>query len=303
MRVRAMFVWCSRILVTLGCAVLLGATSRASGVAFEFEPVDFPGAALTVANGINAGGDIVGQYTIGGVSHGFVLSGGVYTSIDFPSADPLNPVTSTVARGIGPGGDIVGTYRLATEPTAVPAHGFLLTRSGTFYRADYPGHINTIPQRLLPDGTILGCYHDTNTGNTMFGMTIGRKGVSGFDMAMSMHNGATPDGKRIAGLWTDSANHGHAYLVEGDNFTSFDVPGSLSTAAWDMSARREIVGWYQDANRIFHGFLVDESWQFATVDVPGATATRIFGINSRGDVVGSYISAGVTHGFIGRRID
>ena len=298
MRMRSRLVRFSGILVIAGCAVLLESTPRASSGPFQFTAVDVEGATLTVASGINAGGDIVGWYVAGGRLHGFVSSGGIVTPIDFPSIDPSNPVVATDARGIGPGGDIVGSYRLANESTMVPAHGYLLTRSGTFYRLDHHEHTNTIAQRILPDGTVLGCYHDTDTMDTMHGMITNRAGVSGFDMGMTMHNGATPDGKRIVGV-----GNGHGYLLEGDTFTSFDVPNSLSTAAWDINARREIVGVYTDAERKVHGFMVKADWQFTTIDFPGATTTRTLGINSRGDVVGAYVSGGITHGYIGRRTD
>jgi hypothetical protein len=304
MRTGMVTVWCTWILAILGCAVLLEMTSRASDGPFSFSSVDVPGATLTQASGINAGGDIVGAYVDAKGRHGFVLSGGAFTSIDFPTSDPTNPVIGTDARGIGPGGDIVGTYRLKTEPTTVPAHGYLLTRGGAFYRIDHPNHINTIAQRILPNGDILGCYHDTDTMDTMHGMTTSRGDVSAFDMGMTMHNGATPNGRRLVGLWTDSAKHGHGYLLDGDNFISFDFPGTEvvgSTAGWDINAHREAVGVYTDSNKKVHGFLVDADWHFTTIDVPNATITRVFGINSAGDVVGSYVSAGVTHGFIARR--
>lgn len=294
----------SRFLLIAGCALLLESPSRASeGVAFDFETVDVPGALSTSVSGINAGGDIVGSYTDSKGIHGFIRSGGTFTSIDFPTEDRANPVKSTDARGISPGGDVVGTYTLIHEPTTVPAHGYLLTRQGIFYALDHPDHINTIAQRILPDGTILGCYHDFDTMNSMHGMTTSRKGISAFDLGMSMHNGATPDGKLIAGLWNDGTK-GHGYLLNGDDFKSFDVPGgSLSTAAWDMNARREIVGVFTDATRKVRGFLVDDDWQFTTIDVPNASITRAFGINSRGDVVGAFVSGGVTHGYRARRLD
>jgi probable HAF family extracellular repeat protein len=290
-------------LATVGLLLSFGGSSRALGVSFDVAGIDVPGATLTVASGINAGGDIVGWYAdANNRQHGFLRTGeNAWTSIDFPTENPSNPVFATDARGIGPGGDIVGTYRLAHEPTTVPAHGYLRTRQGVFSRIDHPDHINTIAQRILPNGTILGCYHDTNTMDTMHGMLTSRKGIVAFDMGMTMHNGATPDGKRIAGFWSDSTSHG--YLVEGDSFTSFDVPGSASTAAWDMNARREIVGVYTGADKRVHGFLVDADWQFTTIDVSGATITRAFGINSGGDVVGAYVAGGITHGYVAHRSD
>ena len=69
-----------------------------------YSAIDFPGAVLTNAQGINAGGEIVGSYNDAGTpskTHGYVLSGGQFRSIDFPGARVTN------ARGIGPRGDIV----------------------------------------------------------------------------------------------------------------------------------------------------------------------------------------------------
>jgi uncharacterized membrane protein len=190
---------------------------------------------------------------------------------------------------------------LAKEVVA-PAHGFLLTRDGTFSHVDYPGHMNTIAQRILPNGTILGCYHDGNTTDSMHSMIAGRYGFTEFDMAMTMHNGATPNGKKIAGLWTDTNKVSHGYILEEDNFAPFDVPNSISTQAWDMNPAADIVGFYQDAaTKRVHGFVVDVDWQFTTIDVPGAAATQAFGINSRGDIVGFYTNATGTHGFLASR--
>lgn len=284
-----------RLATVVGMALWLGTTARADDRPFAFSSIDFPGASLTQANGINAAGDVVGLYKdAAGKQHGFLLSGEIFTSIDFPGA------VSTDARGIGPGGDIVGTYRLAVEPTTVPFHGYLLTRNGTFYHVDFPGHINTIAQRILPNGTILGCYHDANITSTMYGMMADRDGFSGFDMPMTMHNGATPDGKKIAGFGTDATGT-HGYLLDGDNAISLDVPGSTLTQAWDINPANDIVGVYRDAANQFHGFVVDADWQFTTIDVPGATATRAFGINPGGDLVGFYVNAIGTHGFLASR--
>jgi uncharacterized membrane protein len=258
---------------------------------FTYTVIEVPGALATVAFGINAQGDIVGNYVDASFrSHGFVLRDGAFTTIDFPNAG------YTDARGIGPNGEIVGTYRMPGEPT-VNNHGYLLAK-GEFSRIDYPGHINTIPQRILPDGTLLGCRHDHDTMESMRGITIDREGSSEIAEFASMNNGATPDGKRITGLYTnmDAGNRTEGYIIEDGVFTPFIVPGSTSTAAWDMNPAGAIVGNYRNASG-FHGFVrVDE--RYLTLDVPGATATRAFGINARGDVVGSFISGGTTRGFL-----
>ena len=56
--------------------------------------------------------------------HGFLLSKGEFTTIDFPGAD----VVSTQARGINPQGDIVGFYVSKDAAGVSHTHGFVATR-------------------------------------------------------------------------------------------------------------------------------------------------------------------------------
>jgi uncharacterized membrane protein len=262
--------------------------------AFDFTTIDVPGATLTSATGINPRGDIVGSYVdvVNGVqrSHGYVLRDGAFTTIDFPGA------AGTEARGINPSGAIVGDYWLPGEP-AVNVHGYLLTNHGEFVPVNYPGHTNTIAQRILPDGTILGCRHDNDMMASMRGVVITGEDASEIDAFGSMNNGATPDGRRIVGLYTNMmAGRQEGFLIDDGAFTPLVVPGSLSTAAWDINPAGEIVGAYRNAAG-FHGFALRED-VYEPIDVPGATATRAFGINPRGNVVGTYVAGGRTHGFL-----
>ena len=274
--------------------VLLERGEARSERAFGFTTIDVPGAVFTSATGINPRGDIVGSYVdvVNGVqrSHGYVLRDGAFTTIDFPGA------AGTEARGINPSGAIVGDYWLPGEP-AVNVHGYLLTNHGEFVPVNYPGHTNTIAQRILPDGTILGCRHDNDMMASMRGVVISGDGASEIDAFGSMNNGATPDGGRIVGLYTNMmAGRQEGFLIDDGAFTPLVVPGSLSTAAWDINPAGEIVGAYRNAAG-FHGFVLRED-VYEPIDVPGATATRAFGINPRGNVVGTYVAGGRTHGFL-----
>ena len=65
---------------------------------------------------INDADDVVGSY-FDTKTHGFVLSGGVLTTLDIPGSDFVR------ALGINDAGDIVGFYRDAADV----AHGFLAT--------------------------------------------------------------------------------------------------------------------------------------------------------------------------------
>ena len=285
----------SRKCITLAAGILaVGISVAADERSPRFTTVDFPGSVATTAFGVNERGEIVGNYRdSSNRTHGFVKTGDLFRAIDYPGA------VFTDARGISSSGEVVGSYRMPGEP-AVNFHGYLLTRGGEFRPIDSPGHVNTVAQRISPDGTVYGCYHDSDTMGTMHGTAINGDERAEFEMATTMHNGATPSGKTIVGLYTDmDTNRGRAYLLDRGEFVPFDVPGSIFTAGWDINPARQAVGVYQDAAGRFHGFRVDRWWSFTTIDYPGATATRAFGINPRGDVVGSYVGAGnVTHGFL-----
>jgi probable HAF family extracellular repeat protein len=84
----------------------------------SFTTIDVPGAADTVAYGINADGQIVGYYTdAAGTSHGFLLVGDSFTTIDVPGG------VDTVAYGINDHGKISGFY---ADGTGLQ-HGFVAT--------------------------------------------------------------------------------------------------------------------------------------------------------------------------------
>jgi hypothetical protein len=91
-------------------ALASGARARAGG--YIFQTIDVPGAGVTSAFGINAAGQIVGEYD----GHGFLDVSGSFTTIDVPGA------SSTGAHGINGAGQIVGVY---TDSGG--AHGFLAT--------------------------------------------------------------------------------------------------------------------------------------------------------------------------------
>jgi probable HAF family extracellular repeat protein len=310
-------------------------TTRSAAQSFNFNAIDVPCSATlptscpngiarqTVANGINPAGDIVGVFTDGvGKQHGFLLSGGQFTTIDFPGA------VATSANGIGPSGDIVGNYTApyipgvsdstpADSPEYCPAAGSpacikgLLYRHGKFSSVLFAGHPGAITQRITPDGDIYGCLHDFDLMNSMFGAVWGRIGESSLtanggeladpshSMPMSMNNGATPGGHMIVGHWTDMSNHRHGFVVQDGVFQSYDVSGSTLTAIWDINPGQEFVGTYVESTGHRHGFLqLPDGSAPINVDYPGAATTVAFGINPDGVIVGQYSAAGRTHGFV-----
>jgi uncharacterized membrane protein len=85
--------------------------------------------------------------------------------------------------------------------------------------------------------------------------------------------------------------------AEGPNFTAIDVPGAISTNAFDINHAGDIVGDYVSADGHTHGYLLSGN-RFTQIDFPGAILTSAFGINRRGDIVGRYQTDGVFHGYL-----
>jgi uncharacterized membrane protein len=271
-----------------------GAPTSYTGV---FEPIEKPGATATRAFGINAQGDIVGSYTVGTVTHGYVLSHGVFTTIDYPGA------TMTEAWGINPRGDIIGRY---TRGVPGEIRGFLL-RHGRFTDISIGNHLITLPTKIGHSGDIVGCFHEVNTFNDMYGYVQRGSDVSVFTLpstlfpagSAAMHNGIVPGGRTVVGLMNHSAGRARGYVVTDNNVTYLDAPASTSTQAWDVNPLGTIVGQYTAAGRI-HGFAYEDGG-WVPLDVPGSTMTVARGINPQGDIVGVYNDAGGTHGFLLRR--
>jgi uncharacterized membrane protein len=287
-------------------AVILTFVPLAGATPNRFTTIDYPGATQTFVNGINSAGDIVGGWVdTAGNEHGFLLHDGAFTSFDYPVAD------WTVAYGITPQGDIVGQYGLPSEKDLV-THGFIL-KNGTFSPIEIAGPTdkgvaNSMPFAVMPDGTVVGCYHQgSSTGSivagTMHGFVLKGTTVTFADLGNTMHLAANAAGDVVGyGTGYDSAaTADHGYLLSKGAMTWFSVPNSVFTRPRGIAANGDITGVYQDtAAKKFHGFLYRQG-TYATIDVPGATATRPMSMNAIGDIAGYYTDAKGNHGFLFRK--
>jgi probable HAF family extracellular repeat protein len=290
-----------RLGILIVCAFALVPAALAG--APRFTTLDVPGATFTLAFGINPAGDIVGGfYDSSGNEHGFVLSNGNFIPVDYPGA------AWTEAEKISPQGDIVGQYGSLDDNTI---HGFLL-RNGSFYPVDVPGPTdlgrgNTMPFGISPDGTIVGCYHQSNPDggtimSTMRGFVLTADGVTFDSLASTMHGGVNPSGD-ITGHYYDPTLKGfrNSYIISNGVTDWFTFPGSSITRAWDIGPTGDVVGWYQDAaTKSFHGFLRHYGELTSIdVDLAGVKLTRAYGINAVGEIVGYFQDASkVLHGFL-----
>ena len=98
----------------------------------------------------------------------------------------------------------------------------------------------------------------------------------------------------VLAVWS-SGQIGRADPIEFA-FTTFDVPGAISTELHGINDVGQIVGSYRTStDSILHGFLYDG--MFTTIDVPPlvpglpAVDTVLSGINNNGQIVGTYFEA------------
>ena len=220
----------------------------------DFISIDFPGAAFTYANAISPGGDIVGQYAAttngSGPNHGFVLSrDGVFSTVDFPGA-----VTSYLA-GMNSRGDVVGTYTLADNLR----HTFVMNADpfspgGRFKAIDDPAGAAFAGPIGMRGDDIVGAYFSGGAGH---GFLLADGMYTTIDVPGASYTNATGVNAigQIVGRYTlDGVTHG--YLLSGGQITSYDFPGAIFTGATTITVNGDILGRFQDANKVFHGFLL-----------------------------------------------
>jgi len=115
------------------CLVVVS-LSTFSFSAVTWTTIDYPGALITQACGINSAGDIVGIFNAGQGVQSYLLSGGVFTTIQYTDAN-----STTFAYGINDAGDVVGTF---VDPGGF--RGGFLKQGSTFTPINFPGSSSTI---------------------------------------------------------------------------------------------------------------------------------------------------------------
>ncbi len=203
----------------------------------------------------NDRGDVVGQY-IGddGFTHGFLLSEGVVTTLDFPGA------SDTLALGINESGTVVGYWDLLdANGNLLAAHGFKW-KDGVFTEVDFPGSADTFVFGINARGDLVGVWDSGLTSPISHGFVCpkGRQCFS-FDVPVAGATLTQADDinahGEIAGVYLDVNGVAHASLIAGANFTSFDFPGATDTLAFGINSAGQIVGRYDVADGSIHGFL------------------------------------------------
>ena len=245
----------------LSAGVVHGFLRDSSG---NLTTIDFPGSSFTAATSINGTGDIVGQYALPSAPtqrHGFLLRDGVFTSFDAPGS------VFTNALGVNESGDIVGRYCPPgpCTPTSPGTHGYLL-HDGELTNIDVPGAARTDAWRINDRGQILGAFPPPSGAEELFLLSHGEFTTIALPggQPVSSDIGGLNERGDIVGTYCDVASPcvigpagTHGFLINGDEFTTIDIPDALATVTAGINARGDIVGSYSDGSH-FHGFLLSQ---------------------------------------------
>jgi probable HAF family extracellular repeat protein len=284
-------------------SIVLGVVPVRGAGSFTFTKIDVPGATLTVADGINTQGQIVGKYEdTAGKTHGFLLNNGHFSNIDFPDA------ISTQANGINDHGGIVGAY----QDTAFKFHGFLFS-AGSYSPIDVPSATDTRAFGINASGQIVGGYgkrHGFVLAQGRFTTIDVPRG--GFTAARGINNltiSPLQPGQIVVEFeFISSPRTSFSFLLakrgsRRAHFSPIFFPLDAEvTSAFGINDHGQIVGTYSGDTGV-HGFLIVTSAAgilASTIDVPGATLTTANGINNSGQIVGEYLldTADKGHGFL-----
>jgi uncharacterized membrane protein len=239
--------------------------------------------------------------SIGNVFHGFVLDDdGDFHIIDHPDAGttvgPGSLGTGTQVSGINNRREIIGAYADRSEVI----HEFLRSRRGRYTTIDPPGSfIAEEAVDINNRGQIAGFVdadNDTTTGTQGFLRSRrGRYQTIEVPSAVSTAALKVNDRGQVAGIWFDRAPAGgapppvHGFVWDDGEITTIDHPDAANgTFVFRINDRGDTVGFYDDADGNFQGFLRDRRGRFTDVDAPGAElGTQPASINDRGEIAGA----------------
>lgn len=238
-----------------------------------FTTLDYPGAdvAWTNANAINDSGDIAGSYSLKAPApasnvHGFRLTrAGVWSNEDYPEG---THIMQGGAYGILADGTVVGCFHDGNPMTAM--FGYSKGPKGVTSSSYPAGTPFSMHYGATPDGKIIvGTYlTGANQGDNWHGYLIEGGKTVPFDLPGKVGTqalGITAE-RTIVGIYTVQvgtawAPRGFVADTRGSNdpaswnVSTVHVPDAQRTGVRSMNVRGEVVGSYQDAAGVVHGYL------------------------------------------------
>lgn len=248
--------------------------------------IDFAGADVVQARGINNAGDIVGYRTAGGVTESFLRTsaGDTLFQVD---GDP------TLALGVNDAGDTVGGVN-----TSLPGQdAFLRSVGGTAVRFQPLGDPDANANGINNAGVVVGAGNAFGTGGYLRATdgtvtAVDYVGLAGDVIlktnATDVNNAGLIIGHAIGQNGPDFFGRGWYSADDGASFTTITRPGEQFTYVWAGNDEGLLVGDFSTGfTGTRTGFVYEiASGAFFPFTVPGADWTVPTGINDAGQIVG-----------------
>ncbi len=295
---------------------LVGSYVNVRGITAGFSvtrPVNFPdfhritvpgGTAMTVVNGLDDEGQLVGFYQSSPNSpvQGFLASPASYS---FTTLDDHVDPTFNQLLGINDSGVIAGYF--GSGLAGHPNKGYVLAPpygQGNYSNENFPGSAQTQVTGISNTGETVGFWADGAGDNFGFINQAGH-----FTTVVDPHTphhgirtdqllGVNSQGVAVGFFDANGTAHSFEYDVMNGTFMPIHVPGSTSTTATAISDDGTVVGFFTPkGSTSTEGFELVHG-QMTEFSVPGGTDTQALGVNVDHQVVGSFVDAsGNTDGF------
>jgi hypothetical protein len=231
----------------------------------QFTPVKNPKAATLCVDGISNDGKLAGTYTDSkDNTHGFLIVGKTYTSLDYPGA------VFTEALKVNNAGTVVGNYYDGTSD-----HGFMW-QSGTFTPIDYPGSSETTVEGINDSGTMVGNY----ISSSFHGFMLSSGTFTSIDYPGAAGTGATGinNSGQIVGVYYNTPYVDQGFTLISGVFSTVDYPGADITGLTGINDAGQVVGSWGGPSAVddydIHGFVA--------TPIPGTRPERENGLTKKG---------------------
>lgn len=246
--------------------------------------INYPGSSESPAFGINNKNVIVGAFLSSGASNGayqgYMLSGGTFSTIEFPSA------YKTVPLSINNAGSVVGFYYDLTT-----TNGFLFS-SGTYTAISFPGSTSTLAYGINDSGQIVGYYYTADGKVHGFELSQGVYSTIDCPCGGTYLQGINNTGT-IAGYYLDSSNIQHGLLYDSGSFTTVDYPGATDSLLYGINNSGTVVGFWENGSST--GAFEGSNGRYSAIAVPPpAKFIGYLGINDSGQIVGEGYDFSIT---------
>ena len=169
---------------------------------------------------------------------------------------------------------------------------------------DYPGTGNsTLPQKMNERGDIVGEFIDSNgvtrgfvrfSDGSFSAPIVDPNDTVGFTEGRGINNPRT-----VAGDYAASDGTLHSFLLSGNTFTEYDVPGAVQTNLLGINEPGDVTGGFDpDGSGVFQAF-IGRGGTITSFSVPAAISTFAYEINNNKKLVVGYFidAAGILHGY------